>query len=391
MANPREANYQNFSLVKGGLIYKVSTLFRKGNKERELIHTAIALTVITWFVLCVLALLEGTLDDNEQTISFFEDFLVHVRFLFVVPFLVLIENTVDRAFIGYIQNADRLIPNSEQTRYNALVRTINRLTDSYLPEVVVLIVLFGYILFQWPHLSIFDSGRNYLAAGDQLNMAGWYYMLVCIPIFQLLVFRWLWRWAVWVYSIIRISRFKVQIDPLHADKMAGLEFFNIVPLTLSYVLIAPSAIFAAHIGIDIIYNDTLLTSYVMSIAAYVFLLPILLYAPLCLFIPQLIGAKIYAIQNFGNIIREHNEAYKEVWIEKNKPKKEELLGTMDNSSLADINGSYGPGQAQQLVPINLRMTVLSFAMNVLPYIPLVFTYYPPMQLFKDLLKSIVGI
>lgn len=390
MSNPTTANYDNFSLVQGGLIYNATSILRKSSKHNnELTRTAFVLVLITWVGLYVSTLFEGNIKDTELTISFFEDFLVHVRYLFVVPFLILIENVVDKAFIGYVQNADRLISNTDQERYNRLIKTLNSLTDSILPEIIILIGTYAYIIFQWQDLSIFSSGRNYLVIDDKLNIAGWYFLLVCTPIFQLLVFRWLWRWAVWIYSIISISRFKLQTDPLHADKMAGLEFLNIVPLALSYILIAPSAIFAAHIGIDIIYKGANLLDFVMPIGAYVFLLPVILFAPLLLFIPHLMKTKIYGIQDFGNIIRSHNKSYREVWIEHTKSKNEQLLGTMDNSSLADINGSYGPVQGQQLFPINLRILFMSFVMNLLPYFPLIFTYYTPSQLFQDLLKSII--
>ena len=70
--------------------------------------------------------------------------------------------------------------------------------------------------------------------------------------------------------------------------------------------------------------------------------------------------------------------------------KEPILGAMDNSSLADINGSYTPITEMKLIPINYKMIVLSFVMNVIPYIPLVFTYYSFTELFKMGIKSMVG-
>lgn len=180
------------------------------------------------------------------------------------------------------------------------------------------------------------------------------------------------------------------MDPLHADRMAGLEYLNSVPLTLSYILVAPSALFSAHIGIEIIYQGASLSQYTIPISAYVFMLPIILYAPLLLFLPKLLKTKSYGIQNFGNLIRRHNIAYKKVWIDGSGKEGEELLGTMDNSSLADINGSYAPVQEMKLLPINAKMVIMSFVMNLLPYLPLIFTYYTVTELFNDFLKGLLG-
>lgn len=391
MTETKTSDYTDFSLVSGGLIYSLTSVFRKNSSnQKALKRTAIGLIAITWIPLCILSLFEGTLHDTDLTISFFEDFSLHIRLLFVVPFLILIESFVDQAFIGYVKNTDKITPDLHQPKFNRLLKQLNKLSDSYIPEIFFLVIIYSLIYFNWDSLDIFSSGQNYLSHENthQLNLAGWYYLFVCAPIFQLLIFRWLWRWIIWIYSVIRISRMELQVDPLHADNMAGLEYINIVPLAFSYILIAISAIFSAHIGNDIVYNGALLTQYTIPILAYIFILPVILYAPLLLFLPFLVKAKIYGIQNFGNLIRRHNKDYKNVWIEGNGKAGEQLLGTMDNSSLNDINGSYGFVKDMQFIPINTKMILLSFIMNIIPYLPLVFTYYTANELFNDFLKSI---
>lgn len=69
-----------------------------------------------------------------------------------------------------------------------------------------------------------------------------------------------------------------------------------------------------HIGVGIVNNNTIITDYTFPIAAYVFLLPLILYTPLALFAPLCIGAKIKGIQIFGKTLRKHNLAYKNTLI-----------------------------------------------------------------------------
>lgn len=120
------------------------------------------------------------------------------------------------------------------------------------------------------------------------------------------------------------------------------------------------------------------------------MLPIILFVPLSLFTPKLIGTKTWAIQKFGNTIRKHNLAYRKAWIDGNGKKGETLLGTKDNSSLADINGSYASVEGMQVIPVNRKMILMSFALNLIPYLPLIFTYYSVPELFNDFLKGIMG-
>ena len=106
--------------------------------------------------------------------------------------------------------------------------------------------------------------------------------------------------------------------------------------------------------------------------------------------PKLINAKRDGIIRFGGLVREHNIDYTNKWIDKKKDNNDAILGTMDNSSLADINGSYSPIENIKLFPIDLKMILISFVLNALPYIPLVFTYYSFKELFEMFTKSMIG-
>lgn len=380
------------TLVDGGLIHKIISFLHK--KNDALIgspRAAIGLMVITWVPLLVLAIFSGTSNDTDQSISFFEDFFVHVRFLLVLPFLILIEKTVDSTFIEYIQTTYKLVTKEEKEKYIQLIDRIHKLVESFIPEILFLVMVYVLTLQNWAELSVFDSNRNYLTVGNHTpSFAGWYYLLVCSPLLQLILFRWLWRWMIWSYSIFRFSRLRILADPLHADQMAGLQYLNITPLSFSMILIAPSSILSSYIGIDIIYSNAAITDYYFQILAYVIVFPIIIYTPLFFFTGILLNAKKYGIQYFGNLLRVHNNDYVEKWITGNPPKDEQLLGSMDNSSLSDINGSYSPIQSMKPFPIDFKLILPSILLNVLPYIPLIFTYYSAAELFRKLIQNVLG-
>lgn len=168
------------------------------------------------------------------------------------------------------------------------------------------------------------------------------------------------------------------------------NILNMVPLMFSFIIMAPSAVLSALIGIDIIYNDATLKAYTFQIIVYIFLFPVILYAPLVIFMPFLLRAKSSGIYKFGSLLRKHNNDYVKKWIDNFQANKKDLLGSMDHSSLSDINGSYAPVSGMKLAPIDLRLIILSFALNVIPYIPLVFTYYSVRDLINLFIQSIAN-
>jgi hypothetical protein len=380
------------TFVAGGLFHKISTFFHK--KNVSVIgspRVAIGLVLITWVPLFLMSIFSGTNEPSVESISFFEDFFLQVRLLLVLPFLILVEKPFDKTFVKYIQNTYKLVNEDDKEKFMTLVDRIRRLVKSFLPEILFLLLVYVLTIQNWNELWVFDSDRNYLTNSENsLNAAGWYYILVCSPLLQLLIFRWFWRWIIWAYSIFSISGLNLKVDFLHADTMAGLQYLNYTPLTLSIAMIGPSAILSSYIGVEIIQYGSALSDYAIEIVAYVIVFPILLYLPLLFFQPALAKAKRYGIQYFGDLVRMHNLEYDQKWIKGDLPKDEPLVGSPDHSSLADINGSYGPIQSMKPFPIDFKMIILSMILSILPYLPLVFTYYSATELFKMLISNVLG-
>ena len=276
--------------------------------------------------------------------------------------------------------------------FNRLVGTIDRMSNSYIPEIIILVSIYLIVVLKWNDLSIFNSSREFLAQPNinKLSPAGWYYFLVSFPFYLLMVFRWIWRWIIWFYSLLRISRLRFQIEALHADRMGGLEYLNLVPLAFTFLFVAPSAGLAGSFGIEIIYEGASLNQYYIEILIYVLSVPLILYSPLLFFTLKLKKALSRSIHQFGDLLTRHNNDYFEKWITGPPPKDDQLLGSVDNSSLSDINGSYGPVQGTKIVPLNFKMMFFSIILILLPFIPLIFTSFSGNEVLMKLLETIFG-
>jgi hypothetical protein len=172
--------------------------------------------------------------------------------------------------------------------------------------------------------------------------------------------------------------------------MAGLTYLNLVPMLFSFIFFALATVLSSSLGLDIFFEGVSLKNNYMDILFFVIMVPVLLYAPLLVFIPLLMQTKSKAIHSLGNLVAKHNLDYMKKWVYDKPPSNEPILGSMDNSSLSDINGGYAPVISMKLIPINFKMFLLSCVILLLPFIPLVFTYYSFKDLFGMIIKSTFG-
>lgn len=386
------ANYDGFSLVSGGLIYKLMTLiFKTKDPVKSRRQRAFFFGLIAWFPLCILILTSGEGSAISDELAYLKNFEIHIRFLFAVPFLIFIEKIVDHSFIAYMKTSDELTDDKEQSKFDRLVVNIDKLSNMYLPEILILIIIYTMIFMRWNDPSLFDASDGYLYDQDgTFSAAGIYLLFVSLPIFQLLLFRWFWRWIIWIYSLVKISRFTFFIDAMNIDQKAGLTYLNMVPSMFSIIFFALAAVLSAKIGFDIMNTEMTLKSYSMDILFFVVGVPVILYSPLFIFIPLLHKTKSKAIHEMGALVAKHNQDYMKKWVEPKQAPKEPILGSVDNSSLSDINGGYAPAISMNFIPVNSRMFMMSCVILLVPFVPLVFTYYSFYDLVSMILDSAFG-
>ncbi|MGA9270471.1 MAG: hypothetical protein WBV45_07605 [Lutimonas sp.] len=387
----KKVNYEGFSLVTGGLIYKLmTTLLKTKDPVKNRRQRALLFAFIAWLPLCLLILFGGGESVMTDELDFFKNFDLHIRFLFAVPFLILIEKVVDRSFVAYIKNSDELIDDKEQLRFDALVEKIDKLSNLYLPEVLILGLIYSVIFIRWNDPTLLDSAEDYLSKDGDISIAGIYYLFVSLPIFQLLLFRWFWRWIIWVYSLVKISKFTLFIDAMNIDGKAGLTYLNLVPSTFSIVFFALAAVLAGTIGFAIINHDVPLETHYFDILFFAVGTPLMLYSPLLIFMPLLHSTKSRAIHRMGTLVAKHNHDYAKKWLDNPPPPKEPVLGSVDNSSLSDINGGYAPAVSMNFIPIDSKMLVTSGLILLVPFLPLAFTKYSFFDLVNIVLKTVFG-
>ena len=198
-----------FTLL-GGPLHRLGTrlgLVRAGSNTLPL---GLALSALFWLPLVILGVAEGGAD------RLFSIGLVaaHVRLLVAIPLFFLCESWLDPPAATFIPTLRRsgIVPEQAASAYERILARAARLTDSWTADAVCLVVallvsVYGYTLPFSGSTAVPGHG----VAGHGLT-AQWYWS-VCLPFFRFLMFRWLWRIALWAWLLWRVSRLDLASAP----------------------------------------------------------------------------------------------------------------------------------------------------------------------------------
>jgi len=187
----------------------------------------------------------------------------------------------------------------------------------------------------------------------------------------------------------QVSRISLNLSPMHADRMGGLgflssTFFAFIPLAMAH-----GALLAGTIANRVFYAGSTLMDARFEIAIVVALILMLVFAPLTVFLPQLMAAKQQAARIYGRLAQRYVRDFETAWLPAGLPASESPLGTGDIQSLADLANSFETMRATRSVPITREAVVMVAGATLLPVAPLLLTVVPAEEIAKQLLKLLL--
>ena len=353
-------------------------------------RSAPILMALTWVPLFVLCMFEG-LCFGRVKIPFFYDIAAHTRFLVAVPVLILADIPVGvrlREVTGHFVTA-HLVRDEELGKFEDILLNSLRFRDSRAGELVVVVMAY---LATYNALSVvsFQSGGTWfrLEPGQGLTLVGYWYALVALPIFQFLIFRWIYRMAVWSRFLWKVSRLDLLLTPPHPDGAGGLAFVGKSLVPFGIILFALSAVVSSSIAERILFMGAKLEEYLWSYVT-LFVIALAVFAgPMLLFLPNLLLLKQRGLMEYGTLGSEYTQAFHRRWVAKTAPAEEPLLGSGDIQSLADLGNSFEIIKKMNVLPVALGDFVAFVLPGLIPSLPLAATVMPLGEIVKSLLKLI---
>jgi hypothetical protein len=385
---------RNFSPVLGGPLFQLLLRARLSGAGLQLLRRRVLfIALLAWLPLLVLSALSAELVGHGVAVPFLLDLETHIRFLVVVPLLLIAEPVVHvrlhpiaRAFLER-----NLIPESAMPRFDQALRSALRLRNSVLAEVLLLAVVYAVgVLVVWRHYTILRADSWYAAPsarGAALSYAGWWYGYVSLPIFQFLLLRWYFRLFIWTRFLWQTSRIRLKLIPTHPDELGGLGFLSKTVYAFTLLLVAHGAMLAAQIADRIYFLGTPLSQFKTEIAAMLVFLLCMVFGPLLVFAPQLAWTKRTGLAEYGTFAVRYVREFEAKWLRAAQPAKDPLLGSADIQSLADLANSFNVVRSMRVTPIS-KQALLRLGIAVLaPIAPLVLTAIP----LETLLKKLLGL
>jgi hypothetical protein len=384
----------DFSLVLGGPLFQLLRRSHLSDDAMELVRLrVIVISLLAWLPLLVLSALEGQLLGGSAAVPFLLDVEVHIRFLVVVPLLIIAELVVHQRMRFVVrQFLERsLIPESALTRFNAAIASAFRLRNSVLAE--VLLIAFVYVvgvLIIWRQYTALATATWYAAPtveGSTLSFAGVWYGYVSLPIYQFLLMRWYFRLFIWMRFLCQVSRIELSLIPTHPDRVGGLGFLANTVYAFTPLAVAHGAVVAGLIANRIFYLGAALPDFKIEIAVLVVFLLGMVLGPLLVFAPQLAQAKRTGNREYGTLAERYVREFDAKWLRGGAPADEPLVGSGDIQSLADLGNSFEVVRTMRIAPITKEAIIQLVAATLAAIVPLALT----MMSLEELLKKLFGI
>ena len=357
------------------------------------VRRALLFIALSWAPALLLAALQGVaINDNHERALLF-DFSVYGFIVAIVAFL-LMEQTSDQRMAWLVGQftAFGIVPEASRERFVQARRAMERRTASGPAEGAILVV--AYLLaFAWIARNAARADGGTWAAQMQggslaLTLAGWWALLVALPLFWFLLGRWLWRFLTWGMLLRDIARCDLRLVATHPDRCGGIAFIGQYPKSYTLFVFAISSVVAAGVLKHVVYAGASLMTFKFALIGLVVFLCVAFVLPLLAFSPVLKALKRQGLSHYGALASRHNLAFEAKWIGGTAGDPAEgPLGSPDVSSLADLAAGYELVKNMRTLPVTKASVVPLVLAALAPLAAVALTQAP----FKLILRELKGL
>lgn len=349
-----------------------------GSDSHDIKRRALVVVVAGWVPLVVLTVVQSAWAGPDVITSMLEEIGVHARYLIAAPLLVLAVawcvpqlNAIVRQFIdcGIVSERDR-------TRFDEAITSTRGLLQSSTASVVAIGLAYGVVLATALSHSLdqLPLWARPVAGVPRYSLAGWWHMLISLPLLLVLIFDWFWRLALWTRLLWLIARLDLRLVASHPDHCAGLSFLGHSVRAFAIVALGFATIFAGRSAHLVLTGGELPTPYFIFNIAALLAICALFVAPLLVFSPILTQAWRQGTFTHDAFAHRVGQAFERKWLGANTD--QDALDAPDASAVADLSSVVANVHAMRFVPVSLKdLTTIAIAM-LLPFVPAVLLAFP---------------
>jgi hypothetical protein len=193
---------------------------------------------------------------------------------------------------------------------------------------------------------------------------------------------------IWARFLWQSSRLKLNLIPTHPDRAAGLGFLDQSSAAFAPLLLAHGVLLAGLVANPIFFAGAKLTGFKMEIVGGVVVLLLLVLGPLLFFSACLMRAKRTGWCEYSMLASRYVREFDLKWVRGGASDDEQLIGSGDIQSLADLGNIFQVIRDIQPFPFGKDTVIQLVVIPLIPILPLVFTMIPLEERIMKLLKAV---
>jgi hypothetical protein len=374
---------QSFSVL-GGPLHRAGRRLGLVRGETNTIMLGLVLGWGPWLLILGLALIEG-ITDRMLSMALVA---AHARLLLVIPLIFISETWVTPRMAACVATIARygIVSPDDRPALNAEVSRTRRWANWWWPEVACLVLalvldITGSRLQTYGESSAYDPARD--------SLAFLVYVHVGLLVFRFLVFRTVWKLALWGWFLWRLSRFDLHLIPAHPDRAGGLGSLEGVHERFTPLVAALSVLECSALAESISTGTLAVTAVYPTLAILLLLDGVLFLGPLLVFTDKLWAGRTKGVGLYNGLAARYVKEFEAKWLQSTS-RDEGLLGTPDLQSLADLANAVSVVKGMRWVTIGPRLLTVMTVALVGPLMPLFLFRYPLAELAQKFFSKLVG-
>lgn len=346
---------------------------------------------IAWVPIAILTLVDGRFIGEGPAREFVTDMGAHARFLVAVPLLILAESlwiprlgAIVRHFIDC-----GLLPDAERTRFDAAVASTVAWRDSAAAGLLLVLLTYAIVIASIRLVPEADIPFWHRGAGPdaRYSPAGWWHMLVSLPLLVCLILGWVWRFGLWTRLLVRISRLELNLIASHPDGAAGLMFVGYSVRAGLLVGAALGAIVAGFVANRALHDGIAIEAFKYHLLALVLVVLVLVAGPTAVFAGRLLAAWRRGIFEYGALAHTVGLAFERRWLGPSDLPRPPPLEASDFSATTDLYSIVGNVYAMRFIPLDWRSVFLLVIATLVPFVPVILAAAP----LDVIVKALAGL
>jgi hypothetical protein len=270
-----------------------------------------------------------------------------------------------------------------------VVARLVRLRDWFLPEVAILLLVIVHTATAYRGLVDAVPWLGYGSGTEfHLTAAGWYAVVIATPVFQFLVGLGLWRWLLWTFFALKLSRTNLRLVPTHPDQHGGLGFLGLTSAAFAPIVFSATAVIAATWRNDILHHGAHLMNFTLPALALVGLIALVALGPLAFFVPRLAALRRKGILEYGILAQLHSAEFHDKWILHRAGHETEFLVAPESITLNNYGQAYEKIEEISAFLVDKGALYTLAAAVLIPALPTILAEVPIAVVLSDLLRAL---